>query len=268
MMRPWRGGAQLVRTCWRPKTADSLESARPPSRLERSDRRSGARLSPAPARKAAIHHGQARGRDRLVRGAVTLEPEKPEYAADLATAYGRAKNFEAGVQAVDDALSKADAEDSRLIAHLFALRARLLLDDGRPSEALDDADRAVQRTDKSAEAFDVRASIRVALDDPEAAIDDLERGILLDPHYEHRGLQRTGTLFASMERLDDAERALIRSLELEPNCANCWGALIGVAVRRGIRTSARSHESRSRRQDDRGWFVLAFACAGRLRLCR
>src|SRR6201999_3791920 len=57
-------------------------------------------------------------------------------------------------------------------------------------------------------------------------------GILVDPRYEHQGLQRTGTLLASDGRLDEAERTLVRSLELSPNCAHCWAALIKAAVAR------------------------------------
>ena len=147
---------------------------------------------------------------------------------DLAITAFRAGMPGEALAAVDNALERVGSGEDADKAHVLALRASIRASRDELDEALEDASAAIELSNESPFPCHVRGQTYIRRGDVESAVQDFRAGIARDPGYEHQGLQEIGTALADAARYQDARRALVRSLELSPNCAHCWSALVRI----------------------------------------
>ncbi|MEA2372705.1 MAG: hypothetical protein QOH12_3099, partial [Solirubrobacteraceae bacterium] len=184
-------------------------------------------------RRALLLSGLSRYDDAILslRQAIALQPDGARLHADVAVTYLRRGDWDSGIEAAGRAIETARSGDDRVISHALAVRASLHQARGQLASAMNDADRSVElASPTSYVSLRTRGKIHAARNEVDLAIADFQAGILRDPRFEHEGLQEIGTALAGAGRYPDAEVALRRSLELEPDCAHCWDALVRVAT--------------------------------------
>jgi tetratricopeptide (TPR) repeat protein len=148
---------------------------------------------------------------------------------DLAIAALQAGQPEEAIAAVNNALERIEPAETADQAYALCLRAGIRMYRDELDQALEDASAAVALSTESARPFHVRGQIYVLKGDIDSAVADFRAGMARDLSYEHEGLQEIGTALANVARYEEARRALVRSLELSPNCAHCWRALISIS---------------------------------------
>ncbi|HEY3445161.1 MAG TPA: tetratricopeptide repeat protein [Myxococcales bacterium] len=180
----------------------------------------------AEARRAAFDRGGREEYDTLVRlaqkagdaalavqalGALAdAAPEDAEPLVRLARMFADAGDSGAAAEAAAEA-----AERNPASAEAWHLKGRAELQRGRLSEAVAAFERTVRLNPRHAWAYNNLGYARLLARQPEKAIEALERAKLLAPHlaYIHNNL---GVAYEELGRLDDAQLAYGKALDLEP----------------------------------------------------
>ncbi|MGC4117092.1 MAG: tetratricopeptide repeat protein [Myxococcales bacterium] len=137
-------------------------------------------------------------------------PEDAEPLLKLARAFVEAGDTGAAAEAATEA-----AERNPLSAEAWHLKGRAELQRGRLSEAIAAFERTVRLNPRHAWAYNNLGYARLLARQPEKAVQALERARQLAPHlaYVHNNL---GVAYEELGRLDDAQLAFGKALDLEP----------------------------------------------------
>ncbi|MFQ5791845.1 MAG: tetratricopeptide repeat protein, partial [Acidobacteriota bacterium] len=159
---------------------------------------------------AMLEGGDGEGARGQFQKAVELEPESVEARKGLARAYRLMGNLIEATAAYEElTVESADAE---VLAELAEIR----LLQGKPENAREALQQALDLDPRQWKALYVRSMILTQSGDEVAARKDLERVVQLRPHFT-RAHHDLGVIYA---RQDDEARAIAayqRALELEPN---------------------------------------------------
>jgi tetratricopeptide (TPR) repeat protein len=159
--------------------------------------------------------------------ALRHHPRVTHLHTDRAAALLALNRSEEAREALEVAIA-ANGDESE-IASAWALLARINGAEKHLDDALRCANQAVAIAPLRADYLMLRGHIEEDLGSTDAAVEDFQRAMDVDPSSRHTALHAIGRAQSKAGRGERAEEAILESLEILPNCPACWKDLIELA---------------------------------------
>jgi tetratricopeptide (TPR) repeat protein len=171
---------------------------------------------------AALQAGRGADAERRFRKAVEIAPDHFGALNLLLVALNGLRRFDEAEKIAARALRIDASSDATHYNY-----ASILMQNGKPDEAIAAFDRALAINPSHAKAFNNRGAALAKLDRHEQAIADFDRAIALDPRYADACFNKANALI-DLKRRQEARQSLERTLTLNPRHAGAYASLVNL----------------------------------------